>query len=240
MSMVGLIQCDVSPCIVYLYLSLLSQDDARITLRFRSAAHLLRLKNDTRLQNILESISCLVIIADVSTDTDVIELIDIVTKFRVAKKRLILSIPDLNAASLQNKTIHFNVLIHHSGTGSNFDKKFIKSRNVYAIALYLIDGKNAITCLCPVLGKRHAQTYNGLCPHHTQTPYGKELKISFIGVGPYINYDPIGGSEFLIVKILAEKFKFRSKFIPERAYDMVEQKGTFYGMLHSVRFRNEC
>ena len=91
------------------------------------------------------------------------------------------------------------------------------------------------TSLCPVLGQTHGQTYNGLCPGHFQTPYGKELKISFIGIRPYINYDPIGGSEFLIVKILAEKFKFTAKFIPERAADIVNKNGKFYGELHRVR-----
>ena len=95
------------------------------------------------------------------------------------------------------------------------------------------------TCLCPVLGKTHGQTYNGLCRGQFQKPYGKELKISFIGTGPYINYNPIGGSEFLLVKILAEKFKFKPNFIAERSYDIVEQNGTFYGMLHRVRFRYE-
>ena len=103
--------------------------------------------------------------------------------------------------------------------------------------MYLLDGEDAITCLCPVLGKTHAHIYNGLCPGHFQTPYGKELKVSFIGIEPYINYHPIGGSEFLTVKILAEKFKFKPKFIPAKAFDTIEQNGTFYGMLHRVRFR---
>ena len=89
------------------------------------------------------------------------------------------------------------------------------------------------------MGKTHAQTYNGVCPGHFQMPYGKELKISFIGIKPYINYDPIGGSEFLIIKILAEKFKFKPKFIPEKAYDTVNRNGIFYGMLHRVRFRSD-
>ena len=54
---------------------------------------------------------------------------------------------------------------------------------------------------------------------------------------PYISYNPIGGSEILIVKILANKFKFIPKYIPETSYDAVNQNGTFSGMMHRVRFR---
>ena len=68
-----------------------------------------------------------------------------------------------------------------------------------------------------------------------QKPHGKEINISFIGVKPYITYNPIGGTEFLIVKILANKFKFIPKFIPEKSYDIVNHNGTPYGMFHRVR-----
>ena len=117
--------------------------------------------------------------------------------------------------------------------------KCLKYNHVNENFPYLIDGKNVITCLCPVLGKTYAHTYNGMCPDHFQKPYRKELKVSFIGIRPYINYDPIGGTDFLIVKILAEKFRFKPKFIPEKAFDMVEQNGTSHGMLHRVRVRIE-
>ena len=84
-----------------------------------------------------------------------------------------------------------------------------------------------ITSLCPVLGQTHGQMYKGKCPGHLVTPYGRELKISFVGTKPYISFNPIGGSEFLVVKVLAEKFKFKPLFIPN---------DTFYGMDHMVRF----
>ena len=74
-----------------------------------------------------------------------------------------------------------------------------------------------------------------MCPDHFQIPYRKVLNVSFIGVRPYIIYEPIGGSDFLVVKILANKFRFKPEFIPEKAYDMVEHNGTSYGMLHRVR-----
>ena len=95
-----------------------------------------------------------------------------------------------------------------------------------------------IISLCPVLGERQALKYDGLCPDHFKTPFGKELKISFIGGGPYIKYDPIGGSDFQIVKLLAEKFRFKPKFIPEITYDQIYQNGTLHGMIHRVWQRN--
>ena len=98
---------------------LLSPEYARRnTLRFRSVAHLLRIEYDTRLMNIFSSISCLRTIADVSTDTEVSHVIDIVSRLRIAKKHLTISAPKLNVASLQKKTINFNVVIYHRGTGS--------------------------------------------------------------------------------------------------------------------------
>ena len=97
------------------------------------------------------------------------------------------------------------------------------------------DGRQKTTSLCPVLGRAYGQKYNEPCPLHLQLPYGKQLKVSFIGTKPYIDYDPLGGIDFLIVNMLAEKFKFQPKYIPERAYDIVKENGTIYGMLHSVR-----
>ena len=50
-----------------------------------------------------------------------------------------------------------------------------------------------------------------------QTPFGKTLPVSFIGSKPFIKYtNPIGGSDFLVMKIFANKFGFRPAFRPER------------------------
>ena len=104
---------------------------------------------------------------------------------------------------------------------------------------YFADGKAANTSLCPTLGKTHAVPYIGPCPKHLVNPYGKELKISFIGTKPYISYNPVGGSDFLVVKILAKRFRFSPKFIPERSFDIVRNNKTTYGMLYKVRTKNK-
>ena len=79
--------------------------------------------------------------------------------------------------------------------------------------------------LCPVLGKKYAILYNGSCPKHLQQPYQKELPISFIGLPPYIKYSPFGGSDPLIVAIMAKKFGFKPKYLPAKSVDqgMVQQ-----------------
>ena len=101
--------------------------------------------------------------------------------------------------------------------------------------MFFTDRKVVNTCLCPTLGKTNAELYSGQCPKHLQSTHGKDLKISFIGTKPYISYNPVGGSDFIVVKILAKKFRFSPKFIPERSYDMVRNNGTTYGMLYQVR-----
>ena len=67
-----------------------------------------------------------------------------------------------------------------------------------------------------------AEEFNGSCPSHFQEPFGKTLKISFIGIPPYISYNPLGGSEFIVTKIIAEKFRFIPKFIPVKSIDDFE------------------
>ena len=85
-----------------------------------------------------------------------------------------------------------------------------------------------------MLGKEHAQILYGLCPRHVQSPYGKELNISFIGPEPFVTYNPIGGSDFLIISLPAKKFGFFPKFVPETSYDVVKSNGTSSGMVYKV------
>ena len=79
-----------------------------------------------------------------------------------------------------------------------------------------------------------AQFVKGACPKQLQIPFGKHIKVSFIGVIPFINYEPIGGSDFEVMKLLAKKHRFFPKFIPERAAEALLPNGTKYGLIHSV------
>ena len=62
------------------------------------------------------------------------------------------------------------------------------------------------------------------------------MPISLIGPQPYIKYNPLGGSELLVTRILAEKFGFLPNLIPEQAFDVTKANGTTFGMVHRVRF----
>ena len=89
-------------------------------LRFRNVANLLRVED--RLMTILKSISCLITIAHVNSETVASQLIDFVTTFRMAQKYLTIVYSKLNVKFLQNKTINFNVMLHHFGPGANRQK----------------------------------------------------------------------------------------------------------------------
>ena len=76
--------------------------------------------------------------------------------------------------------------------------------------------------------------FNGLCPRYTQNIRDKEIMVSFIGPKPFITYNPVGGSDFLVIKLLAKKFGFIPKFVPERTFDTVISNGKSYGMVYKV------
>ena len=71
---------------------------------------------------------------------------------------------------------------------------------------------------------------------HFQEPFGKTLSISFVGIAPHITYNPVGGSEFMVIKILAKKYQFIPKFTPAHSWDNIhrENKTKIYGMVHWV------
>ena len=78
-----------------------------------------------------------------------------------------------------------------------------------------------MTSFCPKLGKMYAEEFKGSCPSHLQEPFGKTLKVSFLGMPPYIigfldNNRPLGGSDIHMTNILAKKFSFIPKFIPAK------------------------
>lgn len=70
----------------------------------------------------------------------------------------------------------------------------------------------------------YAQEVLGLCPDHLQEPFGKILNISFIGFPPFIT------SDFVVTKILGQKFHFTPKYIPATSWDITS------GTVHLVSF----
>ena len=85
------------------------------------------------------------------------------------------------------------------------------------------------------MGKRYAQLTNGDCPKHAQELNGKELNITWAGTPPFISWHRPGyGSDFLVVKLLAEKFGFTTNFLREHIVDIEISNGTYAGMLYRV------
>ena len=95
--------------------------------------------------------------------------------------------------------------------------------------------------LCPTLGKKYAQIYQSTCPVHLQKPANKVLPIFFIGSQPFIKYPKdfgkLGGSEFLVMKLLAMKHKFTPNLIPAKSFDIAETNGTQYGLVYQVKMK---
>ena len=100
----------------------------------------------------------------------------------------------------------------------------------------LLGGK--MISLCPTLGKKYALIFHGTCPVHLQQPANKVLTIFFIGPPPFIkypkDYGKWGGSEFLVMKLLAKKHKFTPNLLPAKSFDIVETNGTKHGLMHQV------
>ena len=82
--------------------------------------------------SLIESTSCLVTVADISRDKDILLLIDIMKRIRVNMKFLFIKSQTLDYDLLRNKTINYKVFInhYHKGNASVDHRMFIiKSRS---------------------------------------------------------------------------------------------------------------
>lgn len=164
---------------------------------------------------------CLQTIVETDKNEEVSQIVDKVDSLKaVNEKHLLIKVfSALNTTLLHNKSINFNVYIFHElAIGGKFD--FGKNVDVERSAPFICtDGKSKIISLCPTLGQMYVKLQTGICPSTCQSPVGKVLPVSFIGPFPYIKYTkPIGGSDFMVMKIFALKFGFRPTFHPERSY----------------------
>ena len=181
---------------------------------FSDLNQLLGFKDDKRLLSVIASWTCLTTVAHITSNEEFLKLLGFVNSLNVDLKHLTVHTTSKVTSSL-NQSINFNVDIH------------MINREV---------GSQNLISLCPRLGEQHAVIQEGHCPPALQNPRGKLLQISFLGPVPYIKYHPsIGGSDFIVAKILAEKYTFRTKFHLEINADVADKNGTKHGMLHSVR-----
>ena len=149
----------------------------------------------------------------------------------IAEKHLHLIVSTFDFRQLMNLTINFEVIVHHKDTGM-INQGIVSSNRETRSSV--IPEKFGIISLCPVLGNMKALAYNGMCPGHTKSPFQKNIKVSFIGLWPYIVYNPIGGSDFILTRIFAKKHGFNPLFIPAKTFNAVKFNGTTIGMIHQV------
>ena len=80
--------------------------------------------------------------------------------------------------------------------------------------------------------------HQGNFPLDLQKPVNKVLTIFFIGSQPFVKYPKeygkLGGSEFLVMKVLAKKHKFTPNFLPAKRFFIEEINGTKYGLVYQV------
>ena len=81
---------------------------------------------------------------------------------------------------------------------------------------FISTDRSVVHSLCPVLGERHAQIVIGLCKKNFQNPLRKKINISFYYAPFWSTNPPLGGSDFLLIKLLARKSGFIPKFVHER------------------------
>ena len=188
-------------------------------MRFTDADELLNIRNHPQFSKVLSALPCVMTIAEANTDEEAKQLIHMVNGFSADKKHLKLISSGLNASYFQNITVHFNVVVEQRRK----------------------DG-HELTSLCPVLGKRYVQAFKVKCPKHVNQLHGKSLNISFFGQEPFItqskqsiNYNAIGGSDFLIMELMANKFQFTATYIPEESYYEISSHGQSSGLAYRVR-----
>ena len=73
-------------------------------------------------------------LANVDSDAEASQLIDFSMKFHMAQKHLTIVNPTFNVGYLQNKTINFDVMVHHLGPGAN-DSSY---PSIQLTAIYLL------------------------------------------------------------------------------------------------------
>ena len=61
--------------------------------------------------------SCLITVAELSNELELITLIDIMKEFKIANKYLFVTMDTYNTTMFRETTINFNVMINHRGKG---------------------------------------------------------------------------------------------------------------------------
>ena len=73
--------------------------------------------------SIASALPCVVIKAQLSNDNEISTLVDLVDRLATKLKYLVVAVPKMmNSPQLQNKSINYNVAIHHDGNKISNDR----------------------------------------------------------------------------------------------------------------------
>ena len=86
-------------------------------MKFQSFQNLLEIKDGEKFRSLRAMMSCLVTITEMSNESEVSKMIDIMHEFKIAQKHLIIFMDTLNTTLLSERTVNYNVMINHRGTG---------------------------------------------------------------------------------------------------------------------------
>ena len=75
------------------------------------------MKNGDKLKSLTAKMSCLITVGDVSNESELLTLIDLVQGLKIAQKYLLATMDTFNATIFRETTINFNVMINHRGEG---------------------------------------------------------------------------------------------------------------------------
>ena len=107
----------VKPCSIYTNMHLFLLVFGGGTISFQSFNYLLDTKDKVKFRSLMARMSCLVTIADLKSDTEFIQLLDLVKDIKISQKYVTIFIKTLNSTVLKNRTINFNVIFKHKDKG---------------------------------------------------------------------------------------------------------------------------
>ena len=170
-----------------------------------------------RIENqMLQNTQCMIFIVKVSlkTQTNIVSLARGVTRYPTETKFLALLDYDSVVDKKQLLNISVNSMIFQMESGGNMN---MMTRNGTSKHIILTEKFSSMTSICPGTETKLTTIQKGLCPPSYWNPSGKHLTITLGGIWPYITRSSggrIGGTEPMILKLLAKKFNFSVSFHP--------------------------
>ena len=168
-----------------------------------------------RIENqMFQKTQCLLFILRISlkSQTNFVSLARGVARYPTETKLLALLDFDSIADKEQLVNISVSTLIFQMNTD-----EIMTERNGTSKDVIIAEEFSSMTSICPGTETKLTTIQKGLCPPSYWNPSGKRLTITLGGIWPYITRSAgglIGGTEPMILKLLAKKFNFSVSLHP--------------------------